>query len=66
MISKSIVTAIILLLLYETFTRVSDRHGLDTSQNDKSANLISVQDFIYNYPQQDIADDTATQPAQGL
>ena len=58
MISKSILTAIILLLLYETFTRVSGRHGLDTSQNDKSANLISVQDFIYNYPQRDIAVDT--------
>ena len=57
MIKKSIFIAVILLVIFETIIRFSNIQW-DTSQNDKSANLISAQNFIYNFPAEDIANDT--------
>jgi hypothetical protein len=57
MIKKSILIAVVLLLVFEAFIRFSNIQW-DTSQNDKSANLISAQKFIYNFPQAEVAKDT--------
>jgi hypothetical protein len=57
MIKKSILIALVLVLIFEAFVRLSNIQW-DTSQNDKSANLISAQKFIYNFPQEEIANDT--------
>jgi hypothetical protein len=57
MIRKSMVIAAILLLIYELFLRMADIPW-DTSQNDKSANIISAQDFLFNYSDQEISKDT--------
>jgi len=57
MVKKSILIAIILLVGFEIFIRVSNI-PTDTSQNDKSANLISAQNFIYNLPATEVEKDT--------
>jgi hypothetical protein len=57
MIRKSIFISIGLLLLYELFLRVTNIRW-DTSQNDKSANIISVQNFLYNYSAAEMEKDT--------
>jgi len=57
MIKKSIIFAVILLLAYEAIIRVSHLQW-DTSQNDKSVNLISAQNFIYNISDAAIEKDT--------
>jgi hypothetical protein len=57
MIKKSLFTAIILILGYEVVIRFVDIKW-DTSQNDKSANLISAQNFIYNYSKEQMQHDT--------
>ena len=57
MIRKSIILCLILFIVYELFLRVSDIHW-DTSQNDKAENIISAQDFIFNYSAKEISEDT--------
>ncbi len=57
MIKKSIITAIILLAAYEAVVRLCNVKW-DTSQNDKSANVISAQNFIYNQSGEETAADT--------
>jgi hypothetical protein len=57
MISRSILVAFLLFIAYESFLRLTDIKW-DTSQNDKSVNIISVQDFAYNYSQIDLEKDT--------
>jgi hypothetical protein len=57
MIKKSIIVAIILLLAYEAVIRFCAVKW-DTSQNDKSANLISAQNFIYNISENEVKGDT--------
>lgn len=57
MIRKSIVLCLIFFIVYELFLRVSDIHW-DTSQNDKAENIISAQDFIFNYSAKEISADT--------
>ncbi len=57
MIKKSILIGVILLLAFEIFIRVGNINW-DTSQNDKSANLISAQNYIYNLSKEKIANDT--------
>jgi len=57
MIKKSIYTAVVLLILFEVFIRTLNIQW-DTSQNDKSANLITAQNFIYNFPDKEISHDT--------
>jgi hypothetical protein len=57
MIRKSIILCLILFIVYELFLRVANIHW-DTSQNDKAENVISAQDFIFNYPAKEISGDT--------
>jgi hypothetical protein len=57
MIRKSILITLILFIAYELFLRVVPTPP-DTSQNDKSANIISAQDFLYNYSKKEVAEDT--------
>jgi hypothetical protein len=57
MIKKSILMFIILLALYEAGLKIS-HIDWDTSQNDKSANLISAQNFIYNTSAKEVKKDT--------
>jgi hypothetical protein len=57
MIKKSIIVAVILLLAYEAVIRLSAIKW-DTSQNDKSVNLISAQNFIYNISDEEVKTDT--------
>lgn len=57
MIKKSVFVFIILLALYELIIRIFPVQW-DTSQNDKSANLISAQNFIYNAPGKKVKNDT--------
>jgi hypothetical protein len=57
MIIRSIFIAFFLFIAYEFFLRVTDIPW-DTSQNDKSANIISVQDFEYNYSGRQLGEDT--------
>jgi hypothetical protein len=57
MIRKSILVAALLFLAYECFLRMTDIKW-DTSQNDKSGNIISVQDFVYDYSRGDMEKDT--------
>jgi hypothetical protein len=57
MIKKSIITAVVLLLAYEAVIRLAGIKW-DTSQNDKSANLISAQNFIYNRSAEEVKKDT--------
>jgi hypothetical protein len=57
MIRKSILIAASLFLLYEFFLRSSTIRW-DTSQNDKSANIISVQNFLYDFSKDEMAEDT--------
>lgn len=57
MIKKSIITAVVLIAAYETVVRLSAIKW-DTSQNDKSANIISAQNFIYNRSNEQTATDT--------
>jgi hypothetical protein len=57
MIIKSLCITAFLLLTFEFFLRVTDIKW-DTSQNDKSANIISIQDFVYNYSGRDLEADT--------
>ncbi len=57
MIKKSIIIAVVLLLAYEAFIRFMPVQW-DTSQNDKSANIINAQNFIYNVSGKAIQNDT--------
>lgn len=57
MIKKSIITAVVLLIAYEAVIRFAGIKW-DTSQNDKSANLISAQNFIYNLSDDEVKNDT--------
>lgn len=57
MIKKSILLFLILFALYEIGIRAFDVKW-DTSQNDKSANLINAQDFIYNTGADELFNDT--------
>lgn len=57
MIRKSILITLILFVAYELFLRLVPMPP-DTSQNDKSANIISAQDFLYNYSEKEVAEDT--------
>lgn len=57
MIKKSIITAIVLIAAYEAVIRLCNIKW-DTSQNDKSANIISAQNFIYNRSNEQTATDT--------
>jgi hypothetical protein len=57
MIRKNIFVAVILFITYEFFLRVTDITW-DTSQNDKSANIISVQNLLYNYSKKELSEDT--------
>jgi hypothetical protein len=57
MIRKSIIFCVILFLAYELFLRVADIHW-DTSQTDKAENVISAQDFIFNYSAKEVSEDT--------
>lgn len=57
MIKKSIITAIVLIAAYEAVIRLCNIKW-DTSQNDKSANVISAQNFIYNLSNEQTAADT--------
>ena len=57
MIKKSIITAVVLLIAYEAVIRLAGIKW-DTSQNDKSANLISAQNFIYNLSAEEVKKDT--------
>ena len=57
MISRSIWIAVFLLVAYELFLRAI-HVPWDTSQNDKSANIISVQDYVYNYSGNRLEEDT--------
>lgn len=57
MIGKSLFTAFALFLFYEFFLRET-QITRDNSQNDKSANIISVQNFLFGYSDQDISNDT--------
>src|SRR5664279_3530391 len=57
MVWKSLFIAIILLVVYEFILRVSDIQW-DTSQNDKSTNIISTQNFLYNFSEQELSEDT--------
>lgn len=57
MIKKSIIIAIVLLAAYEAVIRFCNIKW-DTSQNDKSANIISAQNFIYNLSNEQTAADT--------
>lgn len=57
MIKKSIIIALILLIAYEAVIRLTHIKW-DTSQNDKSANLISAQNFMYNLGDEEIKNDT--------
>jgi hypothetical protein len=57
MIRKSIFIAAFLFISYELFLRKADITW-DTSQNDKSANIISTQNFLYNYSAQEMSEDT--------
>jgi hypothetical protein len=57
MVRKSILIAVILFCTYEIFLRFTNIHW-DTSQNDKSANIISVQNFLYDYSNREIMGDT--------
>lgn len=57
MIKRSLYITVILIILFEGLIRISNLKW-DTSQNDKSANLISAQNFIYNMPDDVIKNDT--------
>lgn len=57
MIKRSLYITVILIILFEALIRISNLKW-DTSQNDKSANLISAQNFIYNMPDNQIKNDT--------
>lgn len=57
MVKKSIIVAIILLASYEVILRISVLPW-DSSQNDKSANLITAQDYLYNFSAKEISTDT--------
>lgn len=57
MIKKSIITAVVLIIAYEAVIRLAGIKW-DTSQNDKSANLISAQNFIYNLTDEAVKKDT--------
>jgi hypothetical protein len=57
MIKKSIIVAVILLAVYEAVVRFLPVQW-ETSQNDKSANLISAQNFIYNLDGGEVKQDT--------
>jgi len=46
-----------LFIAYELFLRVTTIQW-DTSQNDKSANIISIQDYIYSYSRKQLREDT--------
>ncbi len=57
MVRKSVIVAISLLIIYELILRVTSVPW-DSSQNDKSANLISAQNYLYNYSAKEIEEDT--------
>jgi hypothetical protein len=57
MMKKSILLALILIISYELFVRAT-AFNWDTSQNDKSANIISAQNFIYNLSDKEVTADT--------
>jgi hypothetical protein len=57
MISRSVIIVAFLFIAFELFLRITDIPW-DTSQNDKSANIISVQDYIYNYSANQLKEDT--------
>jgi len=57
MIFRSLVVVIVLFIIFEISLRVWVVNW-DTSQNDKSANLIGAQNFVYNYSKLDLSKDT--------
>lgn len=57
MVRKSIFVAVSLLIIYELILRVTTVPW-DSSQNDKSANIISAQNYLYNYSDKEIEEDT--------
>jgi hypothetical protein len=57
MIGKSLFIALFLFLIYELYLRESNLNT-DNSQNDKSANIISVQNFLFEYSDKEISQDT--------
>ena len=57
MVRKSLLVAISLLIIYELVLRLT-LVSWDSSQNDKSANIISAQNYMYNYSAAEIAGDT--------
>ena len=57
MISRSILVVAVLFIAFELFLRAT-YIPWDTSQNDKSANIISVQDYIYHYSANQLKQDT--------
>lgn len=57
MISKSLILFVVILIIFEISLRLFDLNW-DTSQNDKSANLIGAQNFVYNHSQVNLRNDT--------
>jgi len=57
MVRKSLFVAFSLLVIYELVLRLT-LVSWDSSQNDKSANIISAQNYMYNYSAAEIAKDT--------
>jgi hypothetical protein len=57
MISKSLILFVVILVIFELTLRFFDL-SWDTSQNDKSANIIAAQNFVYKYSVTNLNKDT--------